>query len=65
MGSSLTFASPDYYQVLIDVTAGWAASLVNTRSPFTDWSNVSNVFFFKETTIPTWPHQELNPQPFD
>ena len=28
----IRFAS--YYQVPIDVTVGWAASLVNTRSPF-------------------------------
>jgi len=25
---------PTYYQVPIDVTAGWGASIVNTRSPF-------------------------------
>ena len=28
------FDFPSYYQVLTDVTAGWAASLVNIRSPF-------------------------------
>ena len=31
---------PGYYQVPIDVTAGWAAFPVYTRSP---WSNVSKV----------------------
>ena len=38
---------PGYYQVPIDVTAGWAAFPVYTRSP---WSNVSKVFLLKETT---------------
>jgi len=41
-------ASPDLDQVPIDVTAGWAASSVYTRSPFNswvDWSNVGKVSY--------------------
>ena len=33
-GQQFDICFPSYYQVPIDVTAGWAASLVNTRSPF-------------------------------
>ena len=33
-GQQFDICFPSYYQVPIDVTAGWAASLVNTKSPF-------------------------------
>jgi len=32
-GQQFDISFPSYYQVPIDVTPGWAASLVNTRSP--------------------------------
>ena len=38
-----------YFPRPIDVTAGWAASLVNTRYyPFVYWSNVSKVFCLRK-----------------
>jgi len=37
-----SFEFHDFYsQVPIDVTAGWAASPVDTRSPFNSWVNWS------------------------
>jgi len=34
---------PNYYQVPIDVTAGWAVSSVDARPPFNRWVNWSSV----------------------
>jgi len=33
-GQQFDSCFPGYYQAPVDVIAGWAASLVNTRSPF-------------------------------
>jgi len=38
----LSICFPSYYQVPIDVTAGWDVSPVNMRSPFNRWVNWSN-----------------------
>ena len=46
-GQQFDIYFPNYYQVPVDVTAGWAASLVNTRLLYlyswVDWKNVSKV----------------------
>ena len=68
----LSICFPSLHQIPIDVTAGWAASSVGTRPPgppfnsWVDWSNVSKVSLFKETTTtPKWPSWESNLEPFD
>ena len=69
-GSSPTMQDMDSWHLLlrepIDVTAGWAASPVDTRphsNNWVDWSNVSKVSC--STATPKWFHLELNLEPFD
>ena len=42
-GQQFDICFPSYYQVLIDVTAGWTASLVPHLYTWVDWGNVSKV----------------------
>ena len=64
----LSICFPIYYQLPIDVTAGWAASLVNTRSPFIQLGGLEQCewsFLLKETpTIPKWPQLGIKPTIF-
>ena len=64
----LSICFPIYYQLPIDVTAGWAASLVNTRSPFIQLGGLKQYewsFLLKETpTTPKWPQLGIKPTIF-